>query len=114
MSHWVYLNDKNGPVQVDRHSEGGTYVYGGIAQAELNITYNYAKDMWRTLGEGGVASLHGKRAGDVIEILAAAVETLGTEQDQDYWAATPGNAGYALSILLGWARRYPEAVFEVS
>lgn len=114
MSHWVYLNDESGPVTVDSHSDGGTYALGGTSEASLNITYNYAADMWRTLGEGGVRSLHGKRAGEVLGVLAAAVAMVGTDRDDNYWAATPGNAGYALSILLGWARQYPDATFEVS
>ena len=29
-----------------------------------------------------------------------------------YWAPTEGNAGYALSILLGWARMHPDAVWS--
>ena len=32
----------------------------------------------------------------------------------DYWAPTPGNAGYALNILLDWARQYPEATFDAT
>lgn len=28
-----------------------------------------------------------------------------------YWKPTEGNAGYALNILLGWARMHPEAVW---
>ena len=28
-----------------------------------------------------------------------------------YWKPTPGNAGYALNILLGWAREHPDAVW---
>lgn len=114
MSHWVYLNDATGPVTIERHEDGGTYVRGGTTEASINITYNYSEFMWSTLGEGGLRSLHEKRAGDVIEILASAVETLGTDRSADYWTATAGNAGYALAILLTWARQHPEAVFEVS
>ena len=29
-----------------------------------------------------------------------------------YWASTEGNAGYALSILLGWARMHPDAIWS--
>jgi hypothetical protein len=29
---------------------------------------------------------------------------LGVECDDDYWKPTPGNAGYALSVLLSWAK----------
>jgi len=43
--------------------------------------------------------------------LQKAISLLGTERDPDYWKATEGNAGYALSILLGWARLHPTAKF---
>src|SRR4029077_6146288 len=39
---------------------------------------------------------------------------VGTERDDDYWAPTDGNAGYAASILLGWAKQHPEATWRVS
>jgi len=42
-----------------------------------------------------------------------AVGTLGTEHCGDYWADTLGNAGFALSLLLAWARDHPTAVWEV-
>ncbi|KKK53646.1 hypothetical protein LCGC14_3092730, partial [marine sediment metagenome] len=58
--------------------------------------------------------LDGKRASDVTTALEHAVRYLGTARSGDYWAATQGNAGYALNILLGWAKEYPEAVFKVS
>ena len=31
--------------------------------------------------------------------------------EKDYWAPTPGNAGYALKILLDWAIMNPDGVF---
>jgi len=47
-------------------------------------------------------------------ILAHVVEVLGDEPYKtDYWAPTPGNAGHAAAILLGWAKLYPDATFEV-
>ena len=113
MSHWVRLNDANGDcVKVERHSEGGTYAVGGIDHAELNVTYNYAADIHRHI-KGGVRSLNGGRAGDWVKPLRAAVAALGTDRDEDYWAPTEGNAGYALSILLSWAEVHPDAIFEV-
>src|SRR5262249_40187494 len=115
MSYWVYLIDDNGqPVEVERHSEGGTHVLGGTPTAELNITYNYSKFFRETLGEDGLHELHHQKAGDMLTRLKQAVATLGTERDSDYWKATRGNAGYALSILAAWAQEHPAAVFEVS
>lgn len=49
-----------------------------------------------------------------MERLRIAVNTLGTVRDNDYWKPTPGNAGYALAILLKWAGQYPEARFKVT
>ena len=126
MSYWVSLKDENrNNVIVDSHSEGGTYAIGGINDADLNVTYNYSGDFVRAwpedldkrkkAGDGLLGKmLHGRKAGDVIELLEKAVEKLGTDRHPDYWAPTPGNAGYALSILLTWARQHPNAVFHVS
>ncbi len=125
MSWWVRLEKDGQNVEVDTHDEGGTYVVGGCDEAELNITYNYRghfRDVGICLHEGdggenaddGLFYLHGKLARDAIPHLEHAVKQLGTERDAAYWASTPGNAGHALSILLGWARQYPDAVFRVS
>ena len=58
--------------------------------------------------------MHKKTARDTTARLERAVETLGTQRDDDYWKPTPGNAGYALSILLKWARQHPNGVWIVS
>lgn len=110
MSYDVELRDPSNKVCiVVPHAEGGTYVCGGTDRAELNVTYNYGEHFHHTLGDGGLRSLNGQRAGDTIPILTAAVEILGTTQDADYWKPTPGNAGYALNILLQWAKVHPDA-----
>lgn len=102
-------------VEVVRHSDGGTYVLGGTDEAELNVTYNYSPFYYRALdNEKGLESLDGQKAKDVLQKLVSAVDALGTKRDKDYWSATPGNAGYALSILAAWAKQHPEAVFKVS
>jgi len=124
MSYWVSINDKNGnALPVAAHEEGGTYVMGGSSEAKLNITYNYADQFskvnldfgeGRTEGRNGATSVHGKRAGDLKPQLRYAVRTLGTKRDTNYWNSTPGNAGYALSILLAWAEQHPDGIFECS
>lgn len=115
MSYWVYLKDDEGLVDVPRHQEGGTVQVAGSTQAELNVTYNYAEYYYEHLDEeDGLRALDGEKADDWIEALEDAVDELGTETTEDYWESTPGNAGRALQILLNWARRYPEAHFEVS
>ena len=50
----------------------------------------------------------------LIAVGSLAVSQLGTLQAPNYWDATKGNAGRALSYLLAWAKQYPEATFEVS
>lgn len=119
MSYDVDLRDADGElVEVELFAEGGTYVMGGTNWASLNVTYNYAEQYWRKSVDGGLGdglrTLHKQRAGDMIDLLENAVTILGVNQSDNYWEATDGNAGYALSILLGWAKQYPDAVFEVT
>ena len=113
MSWWIYLEDDDGKnVTVDRHEEGGTYCMGGTHEAELNVTYNYGV-VFRLAGLD-FKGLQGMTGADATPILEAAVEKLGTSRFKDYWAPTPGNAGYALSIILRWAQEHPTARFRVS
>jgi len=108
-----------------KHSEGGTHVLGGATSAELNVTYNYSR-LFSAVSPSTVSDvdgrrvwlcfqewLNGKDAGSTITELQDAVNILGTTQDSDYWRVTAGNAGYALNILLSWARMYPEAIWSV-
>lgn len=100
---------------MDSHEDGGTYVLGGTNQACLNITYNYSKFFYDTLdAEKGLRFLNGMTAENVTPLLEVSVLALGTERDNDYWKATEGNAGYALSILLKWAKQHPRGIFEVT
>ncbi len=123
MSYDVKLEGEDGqPVKVERHSEGGTCavvsIVNGVAvpgtdSAELNVTWNYSWIYRDHFHPAGLSWIHGKKAKDVTEVLEKAVKELGTKRDEDYWAKTKGNAGYALSILLKWAKKYPEATFMV-
>lgn len=114
MSYDVDLVDETGKiVEVKSHTEGGTYALGGSPDASLNITYNYAQVYG--LFDFSIRNLNGIKAKDWIEKLEWLVEKLGIRQyEPDYWAPTPGNAGHALNILLGWAKLHPQATFEVS
>ena len=93
---------------------------GGTDRAELNVTYNYASLFRSALRDYALGSdvlvrlLNGRAARDTVEMLERAVEQLGTDRAEDYWAATRGNAGAALAILLCWARQHPSAVWEVT
>ena len=98
---------------VERHTEGCIYDMKGSTEACLSITYNYAQHFRQVLGDEGIWGLDEMASKDAIPILEAAVGVLGVVQSWDYWAATPGNAGYALAVLLAWARVCPEAVFRV-
>jgi len=107
--------------------EGGTQVVGGTKDCDLNITYNYSP-FYREIfpvqynqnGNGSVTMettglrwLTYKTGAEAIPILEHCVQRLGTKRSEDYWAATMGNAGHALSILLEWAREFPDARFWV-
>lgn len=116
MSFWVYLkNEKDSCVKVKKHEEGGTRVIGGTDDAELNITYNYSRYFYEHLSpRKGLRWLNGKKASNTIRRLEKAIKELGVQRDMDYWATTSGNAGYALSILLDWAKQHTKAIFYVS
>ena len=114
MGYTIELVDAYGDVvQVNRHAEGSTYLPNGTTLAEITITYNYAKHFRETIDESlGIRWLYGMKAKHCIPVLHGAVRELGTLQDEDYWAKTPGNAGHMLSILLKWAKQHPEATFR--
>ena len=113
MSYDIALCKNEEPVTVARHADGGTYALGGTTYAELNVTYNYGKHYYQHLDEEkGLRWLYGKTGAETVERLELAVKALGTEQVADYWNPTPGNAGYALNILLGWAKQHPDAVWD--
>lgn len=115
MSFWVGLDSVDGsPLSVEPFEYGGTRVFGGSSDPDLNVTYNYSPFYYKYLdSESGLRWLDGKVAGDTIDRLESAVRVLGVERDSDYWAATPGNAGMSLSVLLFWARQHPRAVWRV-
>jgi len=114
MSWWVSLQRNEETVEVPEHREGGTYVMGGTKEASLNVTYNYGEHFRETLGGKGLWDLNGVKGRDAVPFLETAVASLGTVRDDDYWASTSGNAGFALAMLLAWARLHPDAVFRVS
>jgi hypothetical protein len=82
------------------HARGGTYELGGTRDAWLNVTYNYSPFFYQVF-EGGIRSLYGTTAASSIPILEAAIDRLADEPaNDDYWAATEGNARAALIGLL--------------
>jgi len=110
----IRLVDKDGNVvEVPSHTFGSTIVIGGSTSANATITYNYAQFYYEVFGKKGFMTLNGMKAKDAIPLLEKAIEKLGTKRSESYWDPTPGNAGYALSILLSWAKLHPEATFEI-
>lgn len=114
MSYWVYLEDDNGPVTVERFEEGGTYVLGGADQAELNVTYNYHKIYSYEAIHWSIRDLHEKRAYETIPELMRIAGLLPNQPNRDYWAPTIGNAGAVVHRLLAWAKQHPDATWRVS
>lgn len=94
-------------LKVPKFNEGGTQVMGGSTRPEMSVTYNYG-------GHFAFRSLHGIQARRSIPMLKQAMERLGDTPDEDYWAHTPGNAGHACAVLLGWARLHLEAKWNVT
>lgn len=115
MSYWISLegervNDEGetsvGPLPVPEFQEGGTQPVGGTNEADLNVTYNYGKHF-------KFRDLDGRTGTETEAELAEVVERLGVKQDDNYWTPTEGNAGFALSILLAWARLHPTGTWGV-
>lgn len=92
----------------NRSIGGGTYAYGGTTEPWLNITYNYADHFYRIWPDGGIRSLYGKTAKEIIALIDDALPQLGDDVDPDYWKSTEGNAKQALINLQSLARRVPE------
>lgn len=107
MSYWVYLTDDAGQtVQVESHQEGGTYCVGGTSEAEINVTWNYAKHF-------NFRGLDGRGAKDTVAELEEAIGRLKADRSADYWDPTEGNVRHTLCVLLGWAKANPGAAWVV-
>lgn len=91
---------------------GGTYVLGGTREAWLNVTYNYGK-YYHELWGYGLGGFHEWKVSEVMPKLVEGITALGTEKDDNYWAATPGNAGAALADLLAIMAQFPQGKVQV-
>lgn len=116
MSYWVSLEDADGErfESKEKIVAGGTYQFGGTAETTLNVTYNYGAHYAKHLDANSLRWLDGKNGAETQARLAHAVTALGVELSHDYWDASPGNAGYALSILFRWAKEFPNGVWQVN
>lgn len=116
MSYWVSLEYPDGECfdSKKKITAGGTYQVGGTTETTLNVTCNYGRHYGEHLDADRLSWLDGKNGAETQARLESAVEALGTEQSGDYWKSTPGNAGYALSILLRWAKEFPHGIWRVN
>ena len=93
--------------------KGGTYAVGNSYEAWLNITYNYSKFYYDTINnELGIRWIYNKTGKECLPVLEKAVAQLGTKQSDNYWEATPGNAGNALLGLIAFCKMCPNGVFD--
>ena len=124
MSFTVYLVDRDKTHVLPAVSPN--YTYGTMVafnpetyeiiqnpRCELNITYNYTHHYKDAFGPQGIDVLHDMPASEAAPLLLQAIQQLGSEPDDNYWSATPGNAGRALRILLTYALDQPDGVFSV-
>ena len=118
---WL-LNDKGQILHVKFHNFGSTVEvhidkvssYVGTTEAEIDLTYNYSPYYYQYIDkEEGLRWIYGKKAKETISRFESAIRHLGVEQDRNYYKATPGNAGYALSILLSWAKEHPNGIWKI-
>lgn len=92
--------------QTISHREGATYCLTGSTDCSLNITGNYTA-VWNIHD-----ALDGLTGRESLPILKEKIDELGYEPDDNYWAPTPGNVGYACLILASWAKQHPDAVWR--
>lgn len=117
MSYWVTLNDPitNDVISLEENHfmRGGTYCVGGTKALELNITYNYGKHYYRTMGKDGLWMLSGKTAAETMPIIKKAMSLLKDDVVPDYWFGSEGNAKRALAQLYAMATMRPDGVWQV-
>ena len=97
---------------------GGTYALGGTTDLWLNVTYNYAKHLYRVFPQGdeplGLRWLYGKTGAEAIPVLEKAIADVGDDGDDstDYWSPTTNNVKRALHSLLAMSRMRPDGVWQ--
>ena len=92
---------------------GGLYALGGATELWLNVTYNYANNYYRVMDEDkGIRVIYGMSGAESIPVLQKAIDQLGDDVADDYWADTEGNAKRALIGLLAFAQLRPDGIWE--
>lgn len=92
--------------------EDGNLVPADTAEACCCLTFNYGQ-VYHLVGFN-MDDMNGKKAKETTKHLSDAVEKLGTQRYDDYWAPTLGNAGAGLQTLLSWAEEHPDATWEIT
>ena len=92
---------------------GGLYAIGGVTELWLNVTYNYANHYYRVMDtDKGIRVIYGMSGAESIPVLQKAIDQLGDDVSDDYWAETEGNAKRALIGLLALARLRPDGIWD--
>lgn len=116
MSYDIRLKDRTSDetlhLDTPHQIKGDTYALGGTTECWLNVTWNYGKHFYATLGEKGIRTICGMTGADSIPLLTAAAEKLGDDIDPDYWKPTEGNAKRALLQLIAFAKMRPDGVWD--
>ena len=108
MAFFINLREAEGNAcKVDPHSEARENEKGTqIKHARLDVPVQYQK--WFDF-EG----LHGRTGQSSQTMLQKAVREFSTRRARDYYEVTKGNVGFICALLLKWARKHPEATWEV-
>ena len=116
MSYDIYLTDPvtKEPIVCDvpHFMRGGTYCLEGDTKLHLNVTYNYAKIYYFTIGEKGIRTIYGMSAASSIPLLESAINQLKDDKTENYWEPTEGNAKAALIQLLALAKMRPDGIWK--
>ena len=80
----------------------------------MSLTWNYSKYYYQYLdSDAGLRWLDGKTVKNTMERLISARNMLTNNPSDDYWEATPGNAGHALAVLISWGKQHPRGIWRV-
>jgi len=117
MSYDIYLKDpvtkKTIELDTPHDMTGGTYCVGGTTEAWLNITHNYGALYYEHLHfEKGIRCIYGMTGAESIPVMEAAASALKNNVDPNYWAATEGNAKFALLKLIALAKLRPDGIWD--
>ena len=105
MSYSLRIEDSNGNIMQAPFlifPQGANCPIDGTRELETSITYNYWMQFRKAFNtEEGIYTLNGVPCLDSIPIIRNAMDRLDNDVDEnDYWAATDGNAKRALAELL--------------